>query len=426
MDLVLNYGINKVNGQIPDANVAGVLLPVESHGLADGEAAVRKALEKPIGTPRLAELAQAKKPEKVVVVVNDVTRPTPYNYLLPPILDELRQAGIRPDQVCFVVATGSHRDNTDAENRRTFGETVVDNYRIINHNCLAPDLVELGALSDGTNLVINREVAEADLLITTGVITLHYIAGFSGGRKSILPGVAARHLIQSNHAKMTDPRAVTGKYLDNPVHKVMLEAARLAKVDFIVNVVTNERKQVVEVVAGDVEKAWLKGVETCAGQSLLPLDGPADAAIACAGGHPKDINLYQAQKALDAAAAAVRPGGTVILVAECPEGLGEKTFTRWINEAGCLDDIFTRFTRGFELGGHKAFAIAQVLREKEVVLVSGLGRELTEKLYMTYAPNLQWALDYLAQKHGSDYRCYVLPQAGMVYPMPEKRSLEKK
>ncbi|HEX3032460.1 MAG TPA: nickel-dependent lactate racemase, partial [Bacillota bacterium] len=358
----------------------------------------------------------AKQPARVAIVVNDITRPTPYDLMLPPLLEELREAGLKADQITLVVATGSHRAHTPEENRRSFGTEVAENYRIISHDCNAPDLVAVGKLGDGTELIINKEVAQADMVITTGLITLHYIAGFSGGRKSILPGVAARHLIQQSHAMMVDPRARTGNYPDNPVHLRMLEAARLAGVDFILNVVTNEQKQIVEVVAGEVEQAWLKGVEVCARLNMLNLKEPADVAIACAGGAPKDINLYQAQKAMDAAAAAVRPGGTIILVAKCPEGLGEHTFERWLDEATCLQDIFDHFDRGFELGGHKAFAIAQVLRDKEVVLVSDLGREVTAKLYMTYAPDLEWAIHYVNRKHGTQYSCYVMPQAGMIFP----------
>lgn len=416
MELELCYGKEYIKARISRDNVAGILLPHESPGLEDPAAAVKTAMANPIGTAPLREIALEKKPERVVIVVNDYTRPTPYEYMLPPLLEELNKAGINDEQITLVVATGSHRANTEQENRKFFGDEVVDTYRIISHDCLAGDLVGIGTLSDGSELLINRQVAEADLLITTGLITLHYFAGFSGGRKSIFPGVVARHLIQDNHAKMTDPRARTGNYLDNPVHWIMLEAARLAKVDFMLNVVTNEEKEVVEVVAGDVEKAWLKGVEVCARMNMIPLGQLGDVAIACAGGSPKDVNLYQAQKALDAATAAVRPGGTIILVAQCPEGLGEHTFAQWIEEANCLEDIFERFARGFKLGGHKAFAIAQVLREKEVILVSDLGPEMTKKLYMTYAPDLQAALEYVRNKHGEDYACYVMPQAGMIFP----------
>jgi nickel-dependent lactate racemase len=416
MELELFYGKEFVKGIIPRKNLCGVLVPNESPGLTAPEAAVKKAMANPIGTAPLREIALAKKPQKVVIVVNDFTRPTPYEHMLPPILEELKAAGVEDEQITLVVATGSHRANNEQENRKVFGDKVVDTYRIISHDCLSEDLVGIGVLNNGSEVIINRQVAEADLLITTGLITLHYFAGFSGGRKSIFPGVVAKHLIQENHAMMTDPRARNGNYLDNPVHWIMLEAARLAKVDFILNVVTNEEKEIVEVVAGDVEEAWLKGVKVCAKMNMISLGKLGDVAIASAGGTPKDINLYQAQKALDAAHSAVRTGGTIILAAQCPEGLGEHTFAQWIDEAACLEDIFQRFAQGFKLGGHKAFAIAQVLKEKEVVLVSDLGRSMTEKLFMTYAPDLQWAFEYVRQKHGEDYTCYVMPQAGMIFP----------
>ena len=418
MKVELKFGEGVVTGDINKENILMEVGPKTADGLENPLEAVEKALENPIGTGAIYEIVKEKKPQKVVLVVNDVTRPTPYKYMLPPLMKELEGAGLKDDQITLMVATGIHRANTDQENRQTLTSEIVDRYRVVSHN---PDenLVSLGKMSDGTELSINREVAEADMVITTGLIGLHYFAGYSGGRKSILPGVAARELITANHAMMTDPRAATGSYKENPVHWIMLEAARMAGVDFILNVVTNADKEIVSVVAGDVEEAWLEGVRFCEETSVVKLAQQADVVIAGAGGHPKDINLYQAQKALENAASAVRPGGTIILVSKCGEGYGEDVFEKWIKEAKVLQDIFDRFDRHFILGGHKAFAIARVLKEKDVILVSDMSRDDVEQLFFSYAGSLQEALDRVKEKYKGDFTAFIMPQASLVLPEVE-------
>ncbi|WP_066634673.1 nickel-dependent lactate racemase [Desulfolucanica intricata] len=415
MQLKFKYGKDYIITDIKDENVAGVLLPKELPGNDNPLQVVVDAMNSPIGTPTLSQLAVNKKPERVVIVVNDATRPTPYRHMLPPVLDELHRAGVEREKITLVIATGAHRPNTEEESRLTFSDRVVNNYRLVNHNC-DEDLTSLGKLSDGSELLVNAEVAAADLLITTGIIIPHYIAGFSGGRKSILPGVAARPLITANHARMTDPRVDTARWLDNPVHKIMTEAAKKVGVDFILNVVTNENNQIVAAVAGDLEKAWEAGVQKCSDLNLVPVEEPVEVVIAGAGGYPKDLNLYQAQKPMDSAARVTRAGGTIILVAECSEGYGNSTFTKWMTEAQSLEDIYERFRQGFVLGGHKAYAYAQVLKDKEVVLVSAMSKEDVENMFMTYCSSLEDALAYVERKHGPGYKALVMPQAGLVLP----------
>ncbi|MGE5676211.1 MAG: nickel-dependent lactate racemase [Mycobacterium leprae] len=417
MESVLKYGKSTVTLRIPDHNVAGVILPKELPGLADPQAAVAAALAQPTGTPPLLELLKAKRPARIAVVVNDITRPTPYNAMLPPLLATFDAAGIKPEQVLFVVATGIHRGHTDQENREIFGAEVVDRYRFISHDCTG-ELAQIGRLSDGTDLVINKEVAEADFIITTGMINLHYFAGYSGGRKSILPGIAGKSLIKHNHSYMAHPKAGMGRYKDNPVHHIMLESARMVGVDFILNVVTNFHREVVQVVAGDVEAAWLEGVQTCGSMSVVPLAEQADVAICSPGGYPKDLDVYQTQKAIEGADYAVKPGGTIVVVAECREGLGgEATFEEWMREAKTLDEIIERFNHHFELGGHKAYAMAKTLKQKEVIFVSSLAPETVKLLFCRHAATLEEAMAYVAAKHGPDYKALILPQAAVVLPV---------
>ncbi|ACV61878.1 conserved hypothetical protein [Desulfofarcimen acetoxidans DSM 771] len=419
MQIKLKYGNSYMTAEINDRHVAGVLLPKEQAEVDNPAGLVREALSRPIGTPLLSELAAQKKPDRVVVVVNDATRPTPYDHMLPPLLDEIHSAGIYKEQITLVIATGAHRPNTEEENRRIFSDSIVDNYRLVNHNC-DENLFSLGQLSNGSDLLVNAEVAAADLLITTGIIIPHYIAGFSGGRKSILPGVAARPLITANHASMTDPRVDTARWKDNPVHQLMTEAARMAGVDFILNVVTNEKNRIVAVVAGDLEEAWQAGVNISSDLNLVDVKEPVDVVIAGSGGYPKDINLYQAQKPMDNASRVTKDNGTIILVAECSEGYGSPVFTNWMTEARNLQDIFERFDKGFVLGGHKAYAYARVLDKKEVILVSAMSEKDVKNMFMTCCHTLEEALNYAEKKHGPDYRAIIMPQAGLVLPRAGK------
>ena len=413
--LKIPYGKEYFDLELRKENFLQVILPKKQLSPTESVKAMQEAMENPIGSPRLVEIAKQKKPKKVVIIVNDSTRLTPYDIMLPPMMAELEAAEIQDEQITFVIATGSHRGNTDEENRAIFGDYFIDKYNFVNHDCDA-EMVSLGKLADGSELWLNPHVAAADLLITTGLITLHYFAGYSGGRKSVLPGVVRRDLITFNHSKMTEPGARTGNYKDNPVHWVMVEAARLAEVDFIVNVVTNENKEIVKIVAGELEQAWEIGVKYCDAMNIVEVPSQADVVIASAGGYPKDINIYQAQKALDNAEPACKVGGSIILVAECREGFGEHTFEEWMKTSNSIEDIFARFDQGFILGGHKAYAICKVMKEKEIVLVSDLPEEDVKSLFMKPCKTIEEALQYVEHKHGKDFTAYVMPQGGLVLP----------
>ena len=385
--------------------------------LSDPLAAVVDAMAHPIGSMTLREEARRRRAKRAVVVVNDVTRPTPNSIILPPILEEIAAAGIAKSDTTLVVATGIHRGVTRDEMAETLGNDIVRKYRIVNHDCDdESNLVYMGRLSHGTEFYVNRIVHEAEMLVTTGVIGVHYFAGFSGGRKSIFPGVSGRVSIEHNHSLMTSQSATVAALAGNPVSEEMVEAGRKVDVGFIVNVVVDATGNVCAVVAGDVEQAWLEGVRQCREISVTPIDHLFDVAIAGAGGYPKDINVYQAQKALDNAQRAVAPGGTIVLVADCTEGFGEPTFERWMIESSSLDDIFARFADKFELGGHKAYSLARVIREKEVILVSGLPDSTVRQLFMTPARSIDDALRLVAEKYGAAFSCVVMPNAGSIVP----------
>ncbi len=414
MRLNIAYGKIFKTLEIPDGNVADILYSKRRRIIEDPISVVRKSIENPISSPPINELLKKLSSSKVVIIVNDVTRRVPYNWIMPPLMEQLRM--IPPQNIEFVVATGIHRPHTDEENQELFTAELFNRYNFNCHNCDSDDLVNLGPLSDGTSFAVNRKVYSADFICSIGVINLHYLAGYSGGRKSILPGISSREAIKQCHAKMADPMAKCGQILGNPVHENMMEAARKARLSFIINTIMNKDNEIVQVVSGDVEKAWLEGVKISADMSICRIKRKYPVVIVSARGYPKDINVYQAQKALNNAAEAIDEGGTIILIAECMEGFGEKTFEEWMGEASCPSDVLSRFRTGFKLGGHKAFAFARIVHKNEVILISSLPREKTETLFCTYQPDLPQALNYVKKKHGKHYEALIMPEGELTFP----------
>jgi nickel-dependent lactate racemase len=353
----------------------------------------------------------------VVIIVNDVTRPTPCEYILPPILNVLGEQGVKKEQITLLVATGLHKPNTIEQNLEIFGEEILRNYKLIFHKADESELVDYGELQSKNHLYVNKIATEADFLITIGVILPHYMAGFSGGRKSILPGVSGRETIQKNHSQLVDLMDNLPPLKENPVNLEMIEAARKVGVDFIVNVVTNSDGEIVKVVSGDLEEAWYLGTDQSSLMYEVPLDGLVDVAIVSANGYPRDINLYQSQKALDHADRATRNGGTIILVAECIDGLGEPVFEKWMNEANTPDEIIERIKNQFVMGGHKAFGIAKVAKNKRILLVSSLNEDTTALLFSKKCFSLDEALSEVKKYYGDQFSCVVMPQGSLTVPV---------
>jgi len=412
----LKYGKGEVKLLLPDKNILHVLNLKEQEILKDPEDKLRKLLKNPIGNSYLKELISQKGTRKILIIVNDITRPTPYKIILPPLLNELGEVGINNEDIKFIVATGIHRGNSKEEMNNIFGEDLVSTYKFINHDADSPDLHYRGKLKSGNELWVNSIISDTDFIITTGVIVPHYFAGFSGGRKSILPGICGRKTIEANHAQMVHVDSRAGNLKGNPVHEEMQEAAEKVGVDFNINVVTDENHKIVEIVAGELLTSWRQGVEVCKKIYLCPIEKKAEVVIASAGGYPKDINVYQAQKALENACHAVKPGGTIILLAECTEEYGETTFEKWIEEANTPDDIIKRLKNKFVLGGHKAYAIARAVKEVEVILISSLPQDKVRKLFFIPMKNISQALNYVKDKYGEDFQAYILPSGNTVVP----------
>lgn len=407
----LRYGGGTVDVTVPDASLEAVLLPRGAAG-ASGPGEVRRALAHPIGTPRLRDIVRPG--ERVAVVTSDITRPMPSATVLPEILAELDAAGVCRRDVTVVFALGSHRLHTEEEKRRLVTDAVYETVRCVDSD--GHDCVRLGVTSRGTPVDIFAPVAAADRVVCLGNIEYHYFAGYSGGMKAIMPGVSTRDAIQANHSRMTLDAAGPGRLDGNPVREDIEETARFLRVDFIVNVVLDEKKKIVRAFAGHPVGAHREGCAFLDGLYGVPVARRADIVVVSPGGLPKDINLYQAHKALDNAGRAVREGGVVILVAACPDGLGEAVFERWIRRSTTPDAMVAAIRERFELGGHKAAAIAMVRRRARIFLVSELDPGLAARIFMEPMKDVGTALARAFEALGPDARVILMPCGGSTLP----------
>jgi nickel-dependent lactate racemase len=411
--LKLAYDQTQLDVSIPDANLLPVLGPRSSSAPPDETTVVRHALARPIGCRCLRDLVVPG--QRIAIVTSDLTRPCPSERLLPCLLDELAEAGVRDKDITVVLALGLHRPMTEPEIEISVGPAVRRRVQVVNHD--PTDVERLGATSRGTPVEIFRPVVEADVRICVGNLELHYFAGYSGGAKAILPGCASKTTVQANHAMMVKPEACAGRLDGNPLRADLEEGAEMVGIDFVLNVVVDSEHRITGAVAGEVTVAHRQGCEMVARQGIVPIAEPADIVLVSAGGFPKDLNLYQAQKALDNAAHAVRQGGTIVLLAGCSEGLGNTTFEAWLREARSPDEVLDRIQQEFVLGGHKAAAVATVLKRAHVYLVSSLPAQLVESCGLIPSENVNQALQSALGQQGSSARVLVMPQGGSVLPV---------
>lgn len=363
------FGKGHLEVRIPTKNLKRIYALQEPPGLADEEKALAAALAHPIESKRLSALIGPQ--ERVCILVSDITRPVPSKRIVTAILREL---GSTPrNNITIVVATGLHRKNTDDELRALLGRGITGEIEVINHDAFAErGLRYAGKTSRGTELYVNVAVSDADKVIATGYIEPHEFAGFTGGRKSILPGICGADSINYNHRleNLDHPRAKTGILDGNPIHEDMVEAARIIGVDFIVNVVLNSKKQIVAVAAGDLERAHEKGVEFCRKHAQVALGESADIVITSSG-YPLDINLYQAVKSIFAAEPFARKGGTIILLAECEKGFGTDLFYRWMTSFTSPTQMIHRIKEeGYRADIDHCYFLARILGDKEITIVS--------------------------------------------------------
>ena len=398
------YGKGFKEAYIDDALSPKILHPRHLPAKSNVVLEIKRALEAPIGTPPLEVLARGRK--NAVILVCDLTRDVPDQIIVPMLLDRLNRAGIADERVTLVVAGGAHRPITQEEAKQRFGEEVLSRVRLVNHNASDDEsLTYIGTSSFGTDIFINRLVARSDLVIGTGCIIPHVIAGYGGGRKIVLPGVAGEKTIATNHNFASQEGVGFCRLHGNIVHEEMMEAARMARLEFIVNVIWSGEGKLVEAVAGDMEAAWLKGVEVAAYMYTCPVDSPCDLFITSGGGNPSDINFYQAVRGMQVGLPIVRRGGAIVLVAECVEGVGSEHLYNWLREASVPDEVTRRISEeGFGVRGEHiaAFLCEKVFPYFKVFLVSSLPPKQVEDMMMipasTVEEAIELAMDYLAKR----------------------------
>lgn len=415
MEIELGFGAGVQKLAVPDENLIGILLPNPVEHALTGEEEVLRALSEPIGTPRLGEIVHPG--EKIAIVTSDITRPMPSYKVLPALLDELYLAGVKKEDITVVFGLGSHRKQTPDEQKKLVGERAFAEVKCIDGD--DSDCVHIGTTRRGTPVDIVRPVAEADRRICLGNIEFHYFAGYSGGAKAIMPGVSTRAAIQSNHSRMVEQAAAAGRLDGNPVREDIEEAAGMVGVDFILNVVLDEHKQIVRAVAGDVVQAHREGCRYLDQLYAKRIFERVDIVVVSQGGAPKDLNLYQTQKALDNAKHAVKDGGVIILVGSCKEGMGEHVFEEWMTKSPSPESMIERIEQDFQLGGHKAAAIAMVLEHAEIYLVSELEPGFVSSIFLKPFSSVQTAFDAALARCGEEATVLVMPYGGSTLPKAE-------
>lgn len=412
--MILNFGFGteKQTVQVPDDNLLGVLTENPVPAGLTGQAEVRRALREPVGTAPLRQLVRPG--EKIAIITSDITRPMPTAVVLPPLLEELDAAGVSRGDITLVFALGSHRPHTQQERRQLAGEEAWNSVKCVDSD--PDDCLDFGTTAAGTPVQITRAVAHADRRICLGNIEYHYFAGYSGGAKALMPGVSTRAAIQANHAMMVQPACRAGALEDNPLRQDIEQAGRLCGIDFIVNVVLDTHKQILRAVAGDAVAAHRAGCAFLDSVYSCPIREKADIVLVSQGGAPKDLNLYQTQKALDNAKHAVKDGGIIILIGSCREGFGEAVFESWLRQARTSGELIERIGREFRLGGHKAAAIAMVLERAQIYLVSQMEPEQVRTAFMIPKATAQQALEDAFARLGPTATVLAMPCGGSTLP----------
>lgn len=414
------YGKKEIPFEIDADLVLGELKIKEHPPLPDPEGAIKEAIRHPIQSPPLRELVRPG--QKVAFLVNDSTRVANSHVFMPILLDELNAAGIPDEDMFIMFAVGAHRLVPAEEMIHLVGEKVAQRVKMYNSDARdSSQFNYLGTTSRGTPLYFHKKVVEADHIILTGSIVYHFFAGFGGGRKALLPGVASFETICRNHALMLEPGAGLGRLKGNPVYEDQVEGTERRRPSFLLNVVLNEKKEFLKIFAGDYIQAHLEGCAFVEQIYGVKISEPADIVIASCGGHPKDINVYQLQKTMDNAWLAVREGGVVIILGECVEGVGSDDYLCWMREYKTPEKIEEQVRKNFIVGGHKAYAVTRLMKKAQFILVSSLDGELAKTLLFTPAKDLEEALKLAYQRVGSRPRIILMPQGSLTVPILNKK-----
>ncbi len=418
MKVDMKYGKGTVSVDIPDKNLVGVLETVQSIPLSDANLAVRKAISTPISSASLADIASDR--DSACIVISDITRPVPNQVILPPILETLERIGISREKITILIATGIHRPNEGEELEELVGRSIKESYHIVNHfSQESKTHTFLGKTHKGTPVYIDKTYLSADLKIITGLIEPHLMAGYSGGRKAICPGLASIETMKVMHGPelMEHPNSAVGILDGNPFHKEATEIAQMAGVDFNLNVSIDKDRQITGVFAGDMVESHLVGAKFVEQQAKVTLIEPVDAVVVSSAGYPLDTTFYQAIKGLLTALEIVKHGGSILLVAACSEGIGSKPFTDLLFKTGDL----STFVQGlynpanFVIDQWQLEELAKVARKADILFYTdGIPYQQREKLFVHPLKTPQEGVQEILNRYGDDAKVAAIPEGPYV------------
>jgi lactate racemase len=416
--LTLPYGRTTLSAALPEPYRADLISLAPHPAVADPVGAVTAALDNLLGDAAWDDFAGAR---SAAIAINDKTRPVPHQYLLPPLLRKLESLGLPPEAIRLIIATGTHTPMPPEEFAAVLPPEILARYPVLCHDANdAANLVHLGTTGRGTPVWINRAYLEAELRLVVGNIEPHQFQGFSGGVKSAAIGLAGWATVNPNHAMMRDPAAQLGRYADNPTRQDVEEIGRMIGVHLALNAILNEAKGIVRALAGAPAAVMAAGIPLARAVCQAQVNGRYDLVIASPGGHPKDINLYQAQKGLAHAGLIARDGGVMILAAACPEGTGSRGYEAWVQGMASHEAVLERFAQeGFRVGPHKAFQIARDAVRVRLLWVSEMDPDFARRLLLEPAPSLQAAVDTAVAWLPPNPRIALMPTANATIPLVE-------
>ena len=416
MNIRLDYGRQGLDFAAPEG--AEVLEMADTKGLDRVEERLDQALAEPLGTARLSELAEGR--TDACIVISDITRPVPNAVILPPILRILEQRGIPREKITILVGTGLHRPNEGDELVTLVGERIAADYRIVNHRARAREtLTHLGTTTGGAPVWIDTLYLEADLKIATSLIEPHLMAGYSGGRKAICPGLMGVDTMRVLHGPklLGHPRAAEGIIDGNPFHQQALEVAKMAGVDLTLNVAMNANREITGIFCGELEQAHAAGVRFVEERSGATIEQPVDIAVTTAAGFPLDLTYYQAIKGLTAILPIVKEGGTIVIAARCEEGIGSPDFENLLFSIECVEEFRAKLADPdfFTIDQWQLQELCKVLDRAEVMLYSeGVAAEQEGRLLVDSVSSVQEGVERAVTRHGSGARIAVVPKGPYV------------
>lgn len=421
----MKYGKEKVSFEIPSKNILGSISSTYIGSGDSEEDIILEALDNPINSMKLNELVN--QGEKICIVISDVTRLWQKMYMfLPYIVEKLTEAGIKDEDITFLCATGSHRKQSKEEHDSLLGDELKDRFTVIDHNSFDKDkLVDLGVTSYGTPVSISKIAMEADHIILTGAVVYHDLAGWGGGRKSILPGIAGYESIMTNHGLAlgeevgsgSNPNIGCGKAENNPIHLDMVEAANMAEPTFLFNVIIGSDGKIVNAVAGNFIDAHTIGMEIVEDLDSVNIDKKSDLVIASLGGYPKDINLYQATKGLSNCKEAVRDNGYIILLCQCQEGYGSNDLKDLLLDFDNNYDRELSVRDKFTVAKYIAFDTAISAEKYNIILVSDLDKKEMSSAGIEVVDSVEEALSIVNKEYDQKYEVYLMPSSGSTLPV---------